>query len=321
MEIFDNLSQKQRKKIIKEEIIYWISKEAGGRLTVFGAPEKTGADLVVKKRGEYGEKSLRLYLQVFDCKKSGDKFIKKIENKDFKLLTNYYLVFVFFDVIKQKIAEFLWLLPSGDFKWIAGSNLEFKASPRMQDKDPYIKFLITKKELASFLSEILETKDFKWPKTFLKRVLIVDSRKLKEFIIEAREKTSLKKGTPVSSPRLIDSKQLDYKKKGYFYRNIYFLGNKNIIGQEVVYQTGKVIWGMVYFGLIIPEEIKEFLGEALLKLVKESRFGQRCHFEREGFYYKDEGRGDIEKFEGEEKIFVKGKEVYRLKYLGGLIRE
>ncbi|MAG48071.1 hypothetical protein CL617_05695 [archaeon] len=44
------------------------------------------------------------------------------------------------------------------------------------------------------------------------------------------------------------------------------------------------------------------------------------NFKEDNFEYKDENKGSIENFKGVERIFYKGKEVYRLYYHGGVIK-
>ena len=49
--------------------------------------------------------------------------------------------------------------------------------------------------------------------------------------------------------------------------------------------------------------------------------GQEVVFQKDNFQYLNKIKGTVEKFEGEEKIFYKGKLVYGLVYHGGIILE
>ena len=54
---------------------------------------------------------------------------------------------------------------------------------------------------------------------------------------------------------------MEYQKGDYLYRDIYFSGEENFIGQEVVYQNNSPVWSMVYCGSVEPKEVFDFLKE------------------------------------------------------------
>ena len=147
----------------------------------------------------------------------------------------------------------------------------------------------------------------------------INFNKLKKFITEARKNTYAGNREPVKNPILAGSSQFEYKKSEYFYRDIYFSGKKNFIGQEVIYLKNKPIWSMIYCGYSEPREVYAFLKKSLLMLSEKCRFGGECKFEENNFQYRDKGKGTIERFDGEEQMFIKRQSVYRLKYQGGLI--
>lgn len=149
--------------------------------------------------------------------------------------------------------------------------------------------------------------------------MIMNFDELKNFIAEARRNTYAGDGKRIESPFLTGSVQLEHRKGEYFYRDIYFGGEKNFIGQEVVYQNDKPIWSMVYCGSVEPPEAANFLKKSLSNLSEKCRFGEECEFEEDDLRYKDEGEGTLERFNGEEEIFIKGESVYKLKYQGGLV--
>ena len=142
---------------------------------------------------------------------------------------------------------------------------------------------------------------------------------LKSFIAEARRNTYAGDGKRIENPFLAGSVQFEYKKGKYFYRDVYFGGEKNFVGQEVVYQNDKPIWSMVYCGSVEPPEATDFLKKSLSNLSKKCRFGKECELEEDDLKYKDGGEGALERFSGEEEIFIKGENVYKLKYQGGLL--
>ena len=143
--------------------------------------------------------------------------------------------------------------------------------------------------------------------------------KLKQFIAEARKNTYAGDGKPIENLLLTGSNQLEHRRGDYFYRDIYFAGKENFIGQEVVYVKNKPIWSMVYVGSAEPPEITDFLKKSLSILAEKCRFNEKCAFEENNFRYRNKGEGRLEQFHGKEAIFMKGEQVYKLIYQGGLI--
>lgn len=83
---------------------------------------------------------------------------------------------------------------------------------------------------------------------------------------------------------------------------------------------------MNYYGKIISEitsakSVYQFLQGALEKITEDKPFRGPDRFKKDNFRYFNKTRGSLEKFEGEEKIFYKGRLVYRLIYNGGIVME
>ena len=121
------------------------------------------------------------------------------------------------------------------------------------------------------------------------------------------------------------NKEFEFKEKEFRYRDRYF-GFNPFVGQEVVFQNGKIVWGMNYYGRAIsksipPKQIYQFLQEALKKIPKDEPFRGPRRFKKNNFQYLNKIKGTVEKFEGEEKISYKGKLVSVLVYRGGIILE
>jgi hypothetical protein len=147
----------------------------------------------------------------------------------------------------------------------------------------------------------------------------ISFEELKKFVAEARRNTYAGEGGSVKNPFLDGSHQLEYEKDKYFYRDIFFAGEKNFIGQEAIYLNHNPIWSMVYSGSAEPEEITSFLKKSLSVLSEKCRFGEKCELKENNLLYKDDGQGTLERFGGQEQIFKRGEEVYKLNYHGGLI--
>lgn len=107
------------------------------------------------------------------------------------------------------------------------------------------------------------------------------------------------------------------------YRDRYFAKDLESFGwQETVFQESKPIWIMNYYGFMISnkaksEEVYGFLRKAM-RLVEEARPFRGCSdLEEKDYEYRDESKGDANRFLGAGKIFFKSEEVYRLEYHRG----
>ena len=146
---------------------------------------------------------------------------------------------------------------------------------------------------------------------------------LNKFLVKAKINTyaSDKAGIEKSLPN--GSRELKFKENEIQYMDRYF-GFNPFIGQEIVWQKEKVIWGMNYYGEIVlgiiqPEIIYQFLKEALKRITENKPFRGPDNFEKNDFKYINEVKGTTEKFEGCEIIYYREKPVYKLNYYGGLI--
>jgi len=320
---------------IEDKVIDCINSGVAGRLIIF-KPEKNnlGADLSVEKRGEYKGKEIYFQVNSFVGPAKEGSFIKDFSQGDFKSEQRFFLLFVYFNEVTQKVGDYVWLIPSLQFRDIAdvikspdGNNvLRFEASLDVKVKSKYSKFIVGTKGLGKIILEALEKGGkFDFRDTGIeglseeKNKMNLDN--LKDFLAEARRNTYAANNTPTDNPRLLESIQLEFQRGDYFYRDIYFLGSKNFIGQEIVYQESKPVWGMNYIGNTIGKLETIFLKEALFKLSENCRFGGACEYERRELKYQDQGQGNLEGFLGEEKIYLEAKNIYKLNYQGGLISD
>lgn len=150
---------------------------------------------------------------------------------------------------------------------------------------------------------------------------MINSEELRNFIAEARKNTYAGGGKPVENPLLTGSYQLEYRRGDFLYRDIYFAGKENFIGQEVIYLKEDPIWSMVFCGSAEPPEVTDFLKKSLSVLAGKCRFNEECEFEENNFRYKNKGEGTLERFHGKETISINGEKVYKLRYQGGLVEK
>jgi hypothetical protein len=140
---------------------------------------------------------------------------------------------------------------------------------------------------------------------------------LAKFLVKAKQ-NSYASGKP--GEILEDGTQEFIFHDGEFRYRDRFLGGSAFIGQELVWQSDRLVWGMNYYGAVTnaaPAELGQFLKKALRRVSEERPFrGQHALLEN-GFEYLDESEGDISSFTGVELILFDGTEVYRLVYHGG----
>ncbi len=121
------------------------------------------------------------------------------------------------------------------------------------------------------------------------------------------------------------SKDYEYSEGEFLYHDTYF-GEINFIGEEIVYEREKPIWGMNYNGHVVDENADEkdiytFLRKALIQDYDDiiPVRGPK-NFKIENYEYKNNISGGLDRFEGREEILKGGKLVYYAIFHGGLIK-
>lgn len=144
---------------------------------------------------------------------------------------------------------------------------------------------------------------------------------LKGFLVRAKRNTYAGDGALSTSSRP-NSKDLHYREGDLLYIDSYF-GSYDFIGEEVVFENQKPIWGMNYYGKMLVDEIPSgfitCLKSALKQVTAENPFRGPNLFEKDKFIYKCFWNGDISWFSGNEVIYFNGVEIYRLSFQGGFI--
>jgi hypothetical protein len=316
---------------IEAKIIDWITMNVSGRLVVTKSDKNSfGADLIVNKKGDYKGEGLFLKVQSQIGPDGAQKISKDFLIEEFKIVKNLYLLFVYFDTVRQRVLDYVWIIPSSEFKDIADvtTSIEgkkifrFEVPLDIQQKNKYSGFLVYTKDLGKVAFDIINTgKPFVSRGVIFKEEKGVNKEELLEFLKEARLNTFASNNAPVDNPRLLGSKEFSFQKGELFYRDIFFNGNKKFIGQEVVYIGQTPVFGMSYLGSQIEKLQEAFLKESLFRLAQKCRLWQNSEFERREYRYENFGQGDVNEFFGQEKISVSSKPVYKLEYRGGFISD
>lgn len=145
----------------------------------------------------------------------------------------------------------------------------------------------------------------------------------RDFLLEAKRNTYASEFPQVASePFLESSKQLQYSRDEFLYRDIYF-GSEQFSGIEVVYVEKTPVWTMVYSGGILApadsREVFSFLKSALRSASTDFPVRGPRIFREGDLTYENTYQGTIDKFLGQEHIMIKDSETYFLRYNGGLI--
>jgi hypothetical protein len=155
---------------------------------------------------------------------------------------------------------------------------------------------------------------------------IKNIKKFKHFLVEAKKNTYASDKRGVEKILLTDGcKELIFSQKPWIYRDRYF-GAPCFIGEEIVFENKKAIWGMNYRGEILGKKIKDedivpFLKKALSRVEQKIPFRGPKIIKEKNKTYKNSASGDIDNFQGKEVIYFEQKKIYELYYHGGFIKK
>ena len=149
---------------------------------------------------------------------------------------------------------------------------------------------------------------------------------LGNFLVKAKIATYASGSDEFSvNPALANAHQLEYAEGELRYCDIYY-GGLHFIGMETVFQAGKPIWGMSYYGGVLTESSDEliagmpaFLKAALREIPHEAPFRGPASYLKGDYVYENEIHGDLFSFHGTEIIRIRDQAIYQLHYSGGRI--
>jgi len=152
-------------------------------------------------------------------------------------------------------------------------------------------------------------------------------KELSQFLVRAK-KYGYASGDESKEYRNKDqSKGYFLKEKNWAYHDFYY-GGEPFGGQEIVYykkgHSFTPFFIMLYYGKVYEsvkdfKEIYKFLKRALSLVSEKEPYRGPKNFKEGNFEYRNEFKGKVDDFQGEEVILRDKKEVYKANYLGGLI--
>lgn len=155
--------------------------------------------------------------------------------------------------------------------------------------------------------------------------LIVSLDALKKNLLNAKKATFASGEKPQKQDF---TRIFSYKKNFWDYEDRY-TGSIIDTGTEIFRYKKVPVWGMSYFGGVldsffsqsISKEIFIFLKKALLCIPENMPVRGPLFLKNDQWVYKNNIKGDIQCFNGKERIFFQSKLVYVRWYQGGIIRE
>lgn len=151
--------------------------------------------------------------------------------------------------------------------------------------------------------------------------MFMNEDELRSFIVQAKTNTyATGGGTNAKSSRL-GTKDFPYQEGDYKYLDSY-VGGLNFAGQELVWKDDTAIWAMNYYGTTFNpvDGFPAFLFEALQLVTVANPYRGPSHHRNEQFEYTCSWSGDVNRFNGDEKILWSGELIYQLTFHGGIVQ-
>jgi hypothetical protein len=152
----------------------------------------------------------------------------------------------------------------------------------------------------------------------------IPSQMLASFLRAANKSTYANKDASKTTSTRLWSEDYHFEQDDLIFHDTYF-GDRDFIGEEIVYKDGKPVWGMNYYGYVLKpstseKEVYGFLKKALLQEYSDAIPVRGASVYSEcGWKYTNKQEGDLSRFNGTEDIYKDDKLVYCAHYHGGAI--
>lgn len=150
------------------------------------------------------------------------------------------------------------------------------------------------------------------------------TEKLTKFLKVAKKNTYASETAKKALSQRLSSRDYEYSEGEFLYHDTYF-GGVNFIGEEVVYENGKPLWGMNYYGQVIDKTVTEAEIDRSLRVALKQDYNDAIpvrgprNFRIENYEYQNAVSGKLDNFEGREEIFKDQKLIYFAIFHGGWI--
>lgn len=150
----------------------------------------------------------------------------------------------------------------------------------------------------------------------------ISYEELTRFLNAANKATYANRDAPKASSLRPSSEDYHFELSDLTYHDTYF-GARDFLGEEVVYKLDKPIWGMNYYGHVLDPNISTKDAYAILRPALMQEYedilpvrGPR-KFVLANSMYTNHVEGTLDRFHGEEQIYLNDKLIYRCWYHGG----
>lgn len=150
---------------------------------------------------------------------------------------------------------------------------------------------------------------------------IKEQEELKNFIYEASRATYASGDENIKQKQSDGSTTIIFQKDNYKYHDNYF-GGEPYGGREVIFKDDKPFWMMLYYGIVYEganSEVYKALMDSLSNTDKEMPYRGPKEYISGEYKYKNELYGNVEYFNGLEKIYKDDVVIYEARYMGGLV--
>lgn len=153
----------------------------------------------------------------------------------------------------------------------------------------------------------------------------IASEILARFLAEKKRSSYANKDAKKAPSSRLKSQDYHFERDNLIYHDTFF-GDRDFIGEEVVYRTDRPVWAANYFGFLLDDGLDEkrvynFLQTALME---DADPGLPVRGPQEfisgDWSYHFSSNGSLANFTGQEEIRLNGAPVYRLLLHGGFIR-
>lgn len=152
----------------------------------------------------------------------------------------------------------------------------------------------------------------------------ISEEKLADFLHAANKATYANKEAPKSASLRPASEDYHFEQGDLTYHDTYF-GTRDFLGEEIVYEAKKPVWGMNYYGYITNPDVSAENVYAILRSALMQEYSDIPPVRGPREYvdgadkYENRVEGGLDRFFGEERISLKGQLVYHCWYHGGSI--
>jgi hypothetical protein len=149
-------------------------------------------------------------------------------------------------------------------------------------------------------------------------------KSLSNFLKIAKKNTYASESAKKVESQRFKSSDYEYSEGNFIYHDTYF-GKTNFIGEEIVYENNKPIWGMNYNGYVLDKNTTEIEIDKSLRGALKQDFNDLIpirgpkYYKIENLEYKNNIEGSLTRFEGKEEIYKNNKLIYYAIFHGGLI--